>query len=292
MTNEIELYGKTNVGNYSIVAASSTDETVINMWVMSNSSTNTQEQYKRVSQAFISAVAKPLQAVTLNDLQQWQNSLDGKTNTRKLKVNAIKSLFSFLHKTGYINLNPAVMIKAEKVEETQHTKILSEEQVMKMVLSESLSLRDETIVRCLYSSGMRVSELCNLQWKDVIANGDKAILVIRGKGSKTRQSGISATTYAKMLQLRDDATTDNDYVFVSNRGTNLDRTTVSYLFEKLSVVVGKTISPHYLRHSNATHSLKRGANPVDVMAQLGHSSLAVTTKYVHSDKFSSDVLAI
>jgi len=291
MSNEITVYEPTNSGNYGIVARSTNDAGILAMWIAQSNSENTRQQYARVAGAFLSYVGKPLQAIALGDLQSWQGSLTGKPNTNKLHVNAIKSLFSFMHKTGYVALNPAVMLKAEKSVETKHTKTLTEEQVIRLVTSANLGKRDEAIVRVLYSSAMRVSELCGLQWKDVVEAGNRAILVIRGKGGKTRESGISASAYAAMKQLRNGAS-DESFVFLSNRNQQMDRTTVNHLFVKLSAIVGKDISPHWLRHSHITHSLQRGANPTDVMHQAGHSSLATTTGYAHSNKFSSDVLAL
>ena len=291
MNTEITVYEPTNSGNYGIVARNTNDAGILAMWIAQSNSENTRQQYARVAAAFLSYVGKPLQAIALGDLQSWQASLTGKPNTNKLHVNAIKSLFSFMHKTGYVALNPAVMLKAEKSVETKHTKTLSEEQVIRLVTSARLNTRDEAIVRVLYSSAMRVSELCGLQWKDVVEAGNRAILVIRGKGGKTRESGISASAYAAMKQLRNGAS-DESFVFLSNRNQQMDRTTVNHLFVKLSAIVGKDISPHWLRHSHITHSLQRGANPTDVMHQAGHSSLATTTGYAHSNKFSSDVLAL
>ena len=291
MSNEIVVYESTNVGNYGIVERNTNDAGILAMWIAQSNSENTRQQYARVAAAFLSYVGKPLQAIALGDLQSWQGSLTGKPNTNKLHVNAIKSLFSFMHKTGYVALNPAVMLKAEKSVETKHTKTLSEEQVIRLVTSANLGKRDEAIVRVLYSSAMRVSELCGLQWKDVVEAGNRAILVIRGKGGKTRESGISASAYAAMKALRNGANGES-FVFLSNRRQQMDRTTINHLFVKLSAIVGKDISPHWLRHSHITHSLQRGANPTDVMHQAGHSSLAVTTTYAHSNKFSSDVLAL
>ena len=291
MNTEITVYEPTNSGNYGIVERSTNDAGILAMWIAQSNSENTRQQYARVAAAFLSYVGKPLQAIALGDLQSWQASLTGKPNTNKLHVNAIKSLFSFMHKVGYIGLNPAIMLKAEKSVETKHTKTLTEEQVIRLVTSANLGKRDEAIVRVLYSSAMRVSELCGLQWKDVVEAGNRAILVIRGKGGKTRESGISASAYAAMKQLRNGAS-DESFVFLSNRRQQMDRTTINHLFVKLSAVVGKDISPHWLRHSHITHSLQRGANPTDVMNQAGHSSLAVTTTYAHSSKFSSDVLAL
>lgn len=290
MNTEITVYEPTNSGNYGIVARSTNDAGILAMWIAQSNSENTRQQYARVAAAFLSYVGKPLQAIALSDLQSWQSSLSGKPNTNKLSVNAVKSLFSFAQKTGYIALNPAVMLKAEKSVETKHTKTLTEEQVIRLA-SGNLGKRDEAIVRVLYSSAMRVSELCALQWKDVIEQGSRAILVIRGKGGKTRESGISASAYSAMKALRNGAS-DESFVFLSNRKQQMDRTTVNHLFTKLSAIVGKDISPHWLRHSHVTHALQRGANPTDVMNQAGHSSLAVTTTYAHSEKFSSDVLAM
>ena len=273
MNTEITVYEPTNSGNYGIVARSTNDAGILAMWIAQSNSENTRQQYARVAAAFLSYVGKPLQAIALGDLQSWQASLTGEPNT------------------GYIGLNPAVMLKAEKSVETKHIKTLSEEQVIRLVTSANLGKRDEAIVRVLYSSAMRVSELCGLQWKDVVEAGNRAILVIRGKGGKTRESGISASAYAAMKALRNGANGES-FVFLSNRRQQMDRTTINHLFVKLSAIVGKDISPHWLRHSHITHSLQRGANPTDVMNQAGHSSLAVTTTYAHSSKFSSDVLAL
>ena len=291
MSNEITVYEATDNGSYGLVPRNTTDIQIVNMWIAQSNSANTQAQYARVIHSFQSVVNKPMQRVNLSDLQQWQQGLEGKANTKKLHVNAIKSLFSFMQKTGYIVLNAAVMLKPEKTVETKHTKTLTEEQVIKLVNSSDLSKRDEAIIRVLYSSAMRVSELCALQWQDVIEQGNKAILVIRGKGNKTRESGISSKAYEAMKALRNGAS-DTDFVFKSNRNQQMDRTTVNHLFTKLSAIIGKDISPHWLRHSHVTHALQRGANPTDVMNQAGHSSLAVTTTYAHSERFSSDVLIV
>lgn len=135
MSNEIIVYEQTNVGNYGMVARSTSDNQIVEMWIAQSNSENTKAQYARVIHSFQSTVNKPFQSVTLAYLQQWQQSLEGKPNTKKLYINAVKSLFSFMQKTGYIILNPAIMLKAEKTVETKHTKTLTEEQVIKLVIS-------------------------------------------------------------------------------------------------------------------------------------------------------------
>jgi integrase/recombinase XerD len=246
----------------------------------------------RQGMAFLGAVGKPLQAVNYTDLALWQASLTGSINTLRLKVNAIKSLLSFAHKVGYIRINPGVMIEPPHLEETKHRKMLSEEEIIKLVSSD-LSARDQAILRVMYSSACRVSELINLRWQDVVeVNDGKAVLVIRGKGSKTREAGISASAYKAMRNITPAFVEPFTFVFLSNRKRQMDRTTVNHLFKKLSALVGKDISPHWFRHSHVSHALARGANPVDVQEQAGHSSLQVTTSYAHKTKASSDYLVI
>jgi len=80
-------------------------------------------------------------------------------------------------------------------------------------------------------------------------------------------------------------------VFATING-QMERTTVNHLFGKLGKVIGRKISPHWMRHSHITHALQRGGNAVDVQEQVGHSSLAVTTGYAHSTMHSSDYLVI
>jgi integrase/recombinase XerD len=285
-----------NVGEYQLIERSTNDSRLMEMWATQgrgSDSSNTADTYRRIAESFMLTVGKPLQAMSYPDLQEWAQSLGGAINTRRTKINAVKSLFSFAHKLGYIRVNPGVMIKPPTKEETKHRKMLSEEEIIKLVSSD-LSARDEAILRVLYSSGMRVSELINLRWQDVIEqpNG-KAVLVIRGKGSKTRESGISASAYKAMLNLKPAIGLDvTDYVFKSNRNRQMDRTTVNWLFSRLSEQLGKDISPHWFRHSHVSHALAHGANPVDVQEQVGHYSLEVTTGYAHKSESSADYLII
>ena len=295
-SSAIVIYEPTNVGEYQLIDHDTNDARVIQLWCAAqrgSDSSNTSNSYKRIAEAFMRATDKPLQAMVYADLAEWAQALPGAINTRRTKINAIKSLFSFAHKLGYIRVNPGVMIKPPAKEETKHRKLLSEEEVIKLI-SADLSPRDEAILRVLYSAGMRVSELVNLRWQDVIEQpSGKAILVIRGKGSKTRESGISASAYKSILNIKPATWFDAaDFVFKSNRNHQMDRTTVNWLFSQLSEKLGKDISPHWFRHSHVSHSLARGANPVDVQEQVGHSSLQVTTGYAHATKRSSDYLVI
>lgn len=296
MTTDIVLAKpNSNAGDYRMIATDTNDQKLVELWASKprrGKSRNTIEQYGRQGQRFLDEIGKPLQAIGYDDLSSWQNSLTGSINTRRLRVNAVKSLLSFALETGYIRANPGVMLEPEQPEETKHRKTLTEAEIITLVNHKGLSERDRAIVMVLYSSGCRVSELCNIQWRDVMPTKDgKAEIVIRGKGGKTRKSGISAAAHAAMLAIKADSAIDTDCIFTTQNG-KMDRTTVNHLFTKLSKVIGKKISPHWLRHSHITHALARGGNAVDVQEQVGHSSLAVTTGYAHATKHSSDYLVI
>lgn len=279
----------------AIVAIDTTDDQVIRMWISkSGRSENTVAQYGRIAGQFFAFVGKSLSLITYSDLDAWTQSLDGTPATVKAKIAAVKSLFSFAVKLGYLALNPAAVVEPPKVADRKHRKVMSEEQVIRMV-SAADNIRDEAIIRTLYSSGCRVSELCSLTWGDVVETQDgKAELKIVGKAKKERTAGISASTYAAILALKPMVEDDKLPVFRSNRGNAMDRTVVHRMLEKVTAAAGidKSISAHWFRHSHITHALARGANIVDVQEQAGHSSLAITTGYAHRQRSSADSLAI
>lgn len=278
-----------------ILPSTTTDSQVVYMWVNKKSrSTNTRSQYERIAKQFFTFIGKPLSTVDATDLQIWTENLTGTPATVKAKIATIKSMFSFAVQSGYLRLNPAIMTESPKVADRKHRKVLTEEQLIKLVNAAG-NARDEAILRTLYSSGCRVSELCNLTWADVVPTEDgKANLKIVGKRNKERTAGISAATYAAILALRPMVEDDKLPVFLSNRGNKMDRTVIHRLIEQAAKRAGidKDVSAHWFRHSHATHALKRGANVVDVQEQLGHSSLTVTTGYAHRQKSSADSLAI
>ena len=291
----ITIYEPINVGDYIQISRNTDDYAILDLWASKRRGSdtgNTADNYTRIALAFLDEVDKPIQAVIYPDLEAWSQRLKGAINTRRTKVYAIKSLFTFAHTLGYLRINPGVLLQATNKEHTKHRKVLTEEEVINLVNSE-LSPRDEAILRVLYSSGCRVSELINLRWQDVIEQPDgRAILVIRGKGGKTRESGISAGARRSMIGQKAAGAAGVDPVFLSNRKKAMHRTTVNWLFYKLRSVTEKDPSPHWMRHSHISHALARSANPVDVQEQVGHSSLEVTTGYAHKQRSSADYLPI
>jgi integrase/recombinase XerD len=276
-----------------LVPAGTTDAQLVGMWIeRENRSPHTVAQYSRVARQFFETVGKPLSMVNYADLAAWAKSIEGTPATKRTKVSAIKSLFGFAARLGYLRLDPAAPLQSPKVADRKHRKTLSEEEVIALVRAAG-NARDAALLRTLYSSGSRVSELIGLTWEDVLPTTDgRAELQIFGKGGKSRRAGISPATYSALLAIRGEAR-PADPVFRSNRGGKMDRTVIHRMIQRVAKGAGiDHVSAHWLRHSHATHALRRGANPADLQEQLGHSSLAVTTGYAHRERSTADVLPL
>mgnify|MGYP003376668931 CR=1 FL=1 len=298
MADALQVVELVNVGTYELVHHDATDAALVDMWLNTGKradSPRTQEQYTRTWRAFAAFVQKPLQAITLQDLLTWQQSLTGAPATRSVKTKTVRSLFAFAQKTGYLRANPAVMLDTGSVADTKHRKLVDETSVLRL-LDKCQTPRERALVHVLYSSGARVSELLALTWQDVEPrpNGAAVLHILYGKGNKQREPGISVSAYSALLALRDESTEQISFVFATRTGRPLDRQAAHRLLKSVAKRAGVTedFSAHWLRHSHATHALLRGAPVQNVMAQLGHSSLAVTSSYAHAEHSSADVLVL
>lgn len=278
--------------NAAIIPADTTDARLIEMW-MHGKSANTASQYTRIAARFFETVGKPLQAIHLSDLQTWADSIDGTAHTRKAHIDTVRSLFSFALKTGYIRLNPAAVLESPATPDKVKGKVLAEREVL-AIINAADNPRDAALLQCLYSAGGRVSEICGLTWKDVVPTPDGgAELLIFGKGGKNRNAKVSADTH-KLLQAQRRFAEDDAPVFTTRTGNAIDRVAVHRIIKATAKKAGvkKAVSAHWFRHSHASHALERGANPAAVQEQLGHSSLATTTRYAHASNSSADYLVV
>jgi integrase/recombinase XerD len=276
-----------------MASQANSDEHLIALWLHGKSE-RTQVAYATDVRRFLDFVAKPLQAVKLQDFQDYSDSLQGlSANTRKRAVNSVKSLFTFAHKLGYLQFNIAAALKAPKVKNTLAERILSESEVLTMIaLTENE--RDRLLLRLLYASAGRVSEVCALKWRDVQPSGKSGQVTLFGKGGKTRAVKLSETTWKHLLTMRSDAKKAglDDPVLYSRKGGHLDPSHAWRIVRTAAKRAGieGNVSPHWFRHSHASHALERGATVALVRDTLGHSSLAVTSMYVHAKPEDSSAL--
>ena len=214
--------------------------------------------------------------------------------TIKRKFSSLSSYFNFLRDSKIIKNNPLNGVFTPKIPKIL-PEILTIEEINNIFLAaessknEILSLRDRCILEMLYSSGLRVSEVCELKINNI--QFDLDLIRFFGKGSKERI--IPLTYYArkwlkkylsesrKILSSR--SKRSSNYVFLSNNGLSLTRMAIWLSVKKYvnSAGILKKISPHTFRHSFATHLIDGGANLIEVQALLGHADISTTEIYTH-----------
>jgi integrase/recombinase XerD len=260
------------------------DQHLIQLWLHGRSK-HTQRAYRSDSKRLLDVVAKPLDHITLGDLQQLANQLlaEGLESTTVYRtLSAVKSLFSFGHRLGYLPFDVAAPLRLPALREKLAERILEETDVLKMIALENMP-RNKAILLTFYAAGFRVAELCSLKWSDLQSRDKSGQITVFGKGSKTRTILIPQTVWDSVQALRGDAN-DNAPVFRSRKKGHLDESQVWRIVSKAAKRAGleKAVSCHWLRHAHASHALDRGAPIHLVQATLGHTSIATTGKYLHA----------
>lgn len=258
------------------------DHSLVRWWI-SQKSPRTQETYVSIAKQFFAFSGKELKDTQLEDILLWLESFQlrkASQNTVNNKLAAIKSLFSFGVKTGYLQANPAALIKTPKPKDALNERLMIEAEVKQLIEAASPG-RDRTLLKLLYILGLRVSELVGLNWSDFRETDSGAVVTIFGKGSKTRTLLIDKQLWDEIRQLP--RSNKRDAVFLSRFENRLDRHAVHRIVKAAASRAGINphTSAHWLRHAHACHSLKNGAGIDLLMKSLGHSSLAVTSRYLH-----------
>lgn len=261
----------------SSVPQAETDERVVAMW-LHDRSPQTLRAYQSDVARLRAFLAKPLASATVADLQAFSDTLAPMAaRSRARTLSAVKSLFSFAQKIGYLQFNVAAVIRPPKHKTDLARRILSEEGVQRM-LAVTVDERDQAILRLLYGGGLRAAEVTGLTWADFgPREGRGCGVAVLGKGEKTRVVLVSLLTWSSIEQLRGDATPDA-------RVFAIDTATVWRIVRRAAIRAGikQKVSPHWLRHCHVSHALDRGA-PVHLVARtVGHASLSTTSGYAHA----------
>ena len=209
------------------------------------------------------------------------------------KIIAIKDFHKFLLKENITKENPTEKIDNQKPDKALPT-VLSVDEINKMISSingeEPLDIRNRAMMELLYAAGLRISELLDLKQEDVHLK-EKYIVVKEGKGNKDRWIPIGEMAVISLRKYREEVrpliaqkTVKN--LFVNYKGEPMTRQAVFKYIKKLAEDNGitKTISPHTIRHSFATHLLEGGTDLRVVQELLGHEDISTTQIYTHLDK--------
>ncbi len=262
---------------------------LISLWLQGKSP-HSQDAYSRDIEQFVDFVDLPLNRIKLEHFWEWIDLLKNKENlpaTQARKLAAVKSLFSFAHKIGYLQFNVGAAVQLPNIPDNLSERILSEDDIEK-IFDQASSLRNQVLLKLFYASGARVSELVRLYWGAVIPrnNNKQGQVTLLGKGNKTRTVVLPALVWTKMMELKSetDATESNHPVFRSRNGGPLSRQQIWRIVRDAAQNAGisQNVSPHWLRHAHASHALDNGAPVHMVKETLGHKSLATTSKYAHA----------
>ena len=252
-----------------------------------NYSIHTLISYRKDLLDFSSFVDRPIEKIDYFIFRKFiahltQRGLSRKTQARK--ISTLKSFFKFLLKEGFIKTNPALSIPYPKLEKNL-PKFLTEEDMRRLLdsLPESKfsQLRDKAIFELLYSSGIRISELINLDVDDVdLISG---IIKVKGKGKKERLLPIGETAQKVLREYLRKRASSEKALFLNKFGRRISKVGVFKAIKKWVKFLGlkENISAHVFRHSFATHLLNRGADLRSVQELLGHSSISTTQVYTH-----------
>ena len=209
-------------------------------------------------------------------------------------ISGIKAFYKYLIMEDYLKVNPTELIESPRIG-LKLPDTLSLIEIDNLIagvdLSNKQGERNRAILETLYSCGLRVSELTNLQLSNT--HFKQGYLKVIGKGDKERLAPIGGraikylTIYINEVRNHQEIKKGHeDFVFLNNRGEKLTRVMIFLIIQKLAEQIGlkKKISPHTFRHSFATHLIEGGADLRAVQEMLGHESITTTEIYTHLDK--------
>jgi len=206
------------------------------------------------------------------------------------ELSASRSFYLFLMKTGQADINPALHVKAPK-QARKLPKTLDVDQVSALLdagANSILEVRDVAMFELFYSSGLRLSELHELNVEDIDLH-DKQLKVVKGKGGKSRLLPVGAKAISALqawLKVRPPVIEVQDNaVFTSAKGKRLGNRSIQLRLKQWCIKKGVTeaVHPHMLRHSFASHLLEASQDLRGVQELLGHENISTTQIYTHLD---------
>ena len=237
---------------------------------------------------------KGLDSYTIEDIRKniatlHSKGLGGKSLSRV--ISSWRGLFNFLIHKYKFKINPTLGIKAPKIKKLL-PQTLSVDQIVKLVDIKDdsfLGLRDHAILELFYSSGLRLSELVNLNKNDI--NFDDGTITVIGKGNKERVvpvGSFATKAIKKWLKIRKNIsglTSETEILFLSQNAKKLTSRAIQYRLKFWAIKQGipENIHPHLLRHSFASHLLQSSQDLRAVQELLGHANISTTQIYTHLD---------
>ena len=233
---------------------------------------------------------KNILKLNVNDLLKFVSSLkDLSPASVSHMISTLKTFYSYYIKIDKIKVNPTDALKSPKLG-LHLPEYLTEDEIDKLLdieVTDPFSARNKAILELMYATGLRISEVISLEFKNI--DMEECIVRVMGKGSKERIVPINdyalnaLNTYIeeyRPLMIKKEV---NNYIFLNNHGKHMTRQGVFKMIKQecLKKGINKDISPHTIRHTFATHLLLNGADLRIIQELLGHSDISTTQIYTH-----------
>ncbi|BCT92087.1 tyrosine recombinase XerC [Lysobacter helvus] len=201
------------------------------------------------------------------------------------RLSACRSFYRWLLKHGRIQANPAQPIRAPKAPR-KLPQVLDPDEAKALVevpTDAPLGLRDRALLELFYSSGLRLSELCALRWRDLDLT--VGLVTVLGKGNKQRSVPVGSFARTALSEWKADQRADGDTHVFPGRNGGMSPRGVQARLRTLAQRQGlfKRVHPHLLRHSFASHVLESSGDLRGVQELLGHADISTTQIYTHLD---------
>lgn len=258
-------------------------------WLKSprRASPRTRQAYTANVRRFVKSINKPFNEATIPDILDYQSSLTDQYAERSCAqmIASIRSFYKYTNNREVTTLNLSRIETAKVTMAVDHGKLLSVEEVEAMIDAAKLDPVAYLLIRVLYLTGARKSEILNLCWRDLRPQEEGGSIEIAGKGNKNRKLFLLEELWNDLQSTRGSAN-DADMLFPS-----LDEWDAWRLVKKLAKAakINKDVNVHSFRHACASHLLEAGATLAEVRDQLGHATVGMTSHYLHASGKRSPV---
>lgn len=260
------------------------DKTYVDYLKAMQKSENTIKSYVTHITEMLEVIGKPEEEIKYVDLLEWMKKISvNSPATVNLKISAVKNYFKYLKKIERINSNPSAEL--ENVKNNPKEKQYVSANDMKAIIKNMYTAEGKAIVALMASTGLRYIEMANItleEYKNALAT-DRSIVII-GKGNKERKIFVNDTArfyIDQYLSKNYKNKKGTDKLFVTADESCLRRSLIRAA-TKANLPYANSISPHWIRMFFATNSLEHGVDLATIRDALGHSNIAVTSRYVKS----------
>ncbi len=241
-------------------------------------SPHTLRAYLKYNKQFLEFIKKQPESIENDDVKLYLSHLLGDKHLSANTLNLVRAaLLFFYNQILEINITK---IKTPKIEKTLPT-VLTKKEVINLFKATN-NFKSKLMLKLLYSSGLRVSELTKLRYEDIHFD-EKTGIVHQGKGKKDRMFILSQEVIDNLITFQKKQNKTKGYIFINNKNLPISTRNIQKLIKNSArkANINKNVTPHKLRHSFATHLLEAGTNIRMIQELLGHSNLQTTQIYTH-----------